>query len=417
MKILNFGSCNIDYVYSLPHFVHPEETIAADARSVFLGGKGFNQSIAIAKSGVQVYHAGYIGKDGEAFREALKKHHVNIDFLKTVDAPTGHAIIQVDQNGENCIMIYSGANSCVTEDFVNHVLSCFDPGDILLLQNEINNLAYIVSAAYQKGMKIILNPSPINDALQTLDLNQLYAIVLNETEGYALTGKRTPKDMMEHFGQSYRHLKVVLTRGSKGCIYYDCATLREYTCPAFVVTVKDTTSAGDTFMGYYISGLVQGMCTEKNLRFAAAASALTVSRNGSSDSIPEISEVLKAISTLKPYRAQNDKYRKEQIMIYMNDHLATANLTELSQILNYSLSSVSERVRCFTGFSFTALLQKARNERAGELLRETELPIEEIIKLVGYENGSFFRKVFHKEFGKSPLAYRKFYKGRMKDDG
>ncbi len=411
MKVLNFGSCNIDYVYLLSHFVNSGETTNAHNMAQSLGGKGFNQSIAIAKSGEKVYHVGNIGQDGAAFRSELEKLNINVDFLKTVDAPTGHAIIQVNDKGENCIIIYSGANFCVTEDFVDDVISNFEKDDIIVLQNEINNLEYIVSAAYKKGMKICLNPSPFNDVIETLDFNKLYAIFINEVEGYQLTGKKIPKEILSCLGEKYNNLKIVLTLGSKGSMYYSPATEEEYICPAFNVKVEDTTSAGDTFLGYFIYGLINELNIEEVLKIASVASALAVSKKGSSNSIPEISEVKKALKTLKPNKLQ--KLNEEELILeYIKNNLLTANLNDLTGIINYSSSVISGKVKKITGYSFTKLIQKARLERAGELLRDSELSINEIINCVGYENGSFFRKIFYKEFGKSLLEYRKFYKGR-----
>lgn len=392
-------------------FVKAGQTVSAAGMTKFLGGKGFNQSIAIAKSGVPIYHAGCIEHDGEHLRQALRAHSVDTDFVNTVETPTGHAIIQVNNRGENCIIIYPGANFCVTEEFADRVLSHFDCGDILLLQNEINNLEYIVSDGCRKGMKIVLNPSPLNDTLKTIDFNKLYAIVLNEVECLDLTEKSIPQDICGCFKEHYHQFKVVLTLGQKGCIYFDCATGAEYACPAFQIAVKDTTAAGDTSMGYYIHGLYHGLCTEETLRLASAASALAVSAEGSSASIPKIAEVKEALRHLKPYAQKAGRPElKEVILDYINNHLKDASLKELAVLLQYSVTHTSAKVRSCTGLSFSVLVQKARCEYAAGLLRETDLPIDSIIMQVGYENSSFFRRIFNSEFGKSPLAYRKEYR-------
>lgn len=142
MKILDFGSCNIDYVYGVEHIVQPGETLVADTLSKFPGGKGLNQAIAIAKAGVEVYFAGCIGEDDTMLRPILKQAGVEISNLLPVKEPTGQAIIQVDKNGENSIIIYRGANGAVTKEQIDKVLKQFEEGDLLLLQNEVSNLLY-----------------------------------------------------------------------------------------------------------------------------------------------------------------------------------------------------------------------------------------------------------------------------------
>ena len=170
MKILTFGSCNIDYVYEVDHIVQPGETLVANKLSKFPGGKGLNQAIAIARAGAEVYFAGCIGEDDTMLCPILQQAGVDISKLLTVNGPTGHAIIQVDKNSENSIVIYRGANGLVTESYIDKVLEDFEEGDILLLQNEISNLLYLIKKAAEKRMKIILNPSPYEDVLNKIDL-------------------------------------------------------------------------------------------------------------------------------------------------------------------------------------------------------------------------------------------------------
>mgnify|MGYP002508447044 FL=1 len=144
MKVLTIGSMNIDYVYSVDHIVQPGETQTTGGMNVFLGGKGINQSMALAKAGADVYHCGFIGPDGEMFLDACKEYGVNSDYIRKIEEKTGHTIIQVDKNAQNCILLYGGANQCLTEEFVDEVIGNFEKGDILLLQNEVNLLPYII---------------------------------------------------------------------------------------------------------------------------------------------------------------------------------------------------------------------------------------------------------------------------------
>lgn len=160
MKVLNIGSMNLDHVYTVDHIVEPGETQSSTQLQLFLGGKGMNQSVALAKAGVEVYQGGMIGADGGVFLDACREYGIHADYIRTVDARTGHAIIQIDKNAQNCILLYGGANQALTEAYVDEVISQFDSGDILLLQNEVNLLPYIVDRGYAQGMKIVLNPSP-----------------------------------------------------------------------------------------------------------------------------------------------------------------------------------------------------------------------------------------------------------------
>ncbi len=289
MKILNLGSCNIDYVYSLEAIVREGETVRAKRMDVFCGGKGLNQSIALSRAGATVYHAGCIGYDGDTLKEVLLDSGVDTSYLKTVDTKNGHAIIQVDGHGENSIIIYEGSNGSVTKEYINTVLNDFDSGDMLLLQNEISNVDYAVNRAHEKGMCIMLNPSPINDRIYGIDLGKLNYIILNEIEAQELSGCGNCREALTVLNQKYPKLKIMLTLGSKGCVYYDGEELVE--CPAFKTEAVDTTGAGDTFTGYFAKGISSGEDISLVLRTASAAAAIAVSRKGAAPSIPKADEV------------------------------------------------------------------------------------------------------------------------------
>lgn len=182
MKVLNFGSLNIDYVYSVDHIVTKGETQSSFSRNVFSGGKGLNQSIALARADVAVYQAGMIGQDGLFLLDILKKEGVNVDFVQICDGASGHAIIQNSLDGENSILLYGGANQQMTKEYVDYVLSHFEIGDFLILQNEINELAYMIQKAHERGMVICLNPSPMNDIILQLPLELIDWWFFNEVE-------------------------------------------------------------------------------------------------------------------------------------------------------------------------------------------------------------------------------------------
>lgn len=293
MKILNIGSMNLDYVYNVDHIIMPGETESTDGRNIFLGGKGINQSIALAKAGADVYHAGMIGEDGSAFLDACKEYGVNGQFIKKIDTPTGHTVIQVDQNGQNSILLYGGANRQLTKEFVDEVLSHFEKGDILLLQNEVNLLGYIVDRAYDAGLEIALNPSPYNEKIKEVDLTKVSIFLLNEVEGFQITGFEKEEDILGEMKHRFPKAKIVLTLGKKGAFYSDQEEI--YFQKSFPVKAVDTTAAGDTFTGYFLTGLTEGMKIEQVLEMSAKASSIAVTRPGAAGSIPMREEVMSTL--------------------------------------------------------------------------------------------------------------------------
>ncbi|MDC7126383.1 MAG: ribokinase [Spirochaetales bacterium] len=289
MKILNIGSLNIDDVYSLDHFVKPGETIASTAYTQFCGGKGLNQSIALANAGAEIFHAGIIGKDGLFLKERLDKAGVDTSLVKISQTPTGRAIIQVIPEGENCIILFKGANHSLTENDITEMLTPFKKGDLLLLQNEINNIELIINKAFDKGMIIAINPAPMEDSILKLPLNKISIFIVNEIEGEGFTGESEPAAIGEKFLNLYPDSKLVLTLGEKGVYYRDNKTTIKV--PAEKIKPVDTTAAGDTFIGFFLAGLAEGEDPEKCLQRATKASAITCTRAGAADSIPLRNEV------------------------------------------------------------------------------------------------------------------------------
>lgn len=293
MKVLNIGSMNLDYVYQVDHIVQPGETISSGGMNIFLGGKGMNQSIALAKAGVEVYHGGMIGEDGQPFLDACKEYGVKDEYIRKVSGKTGHTIIQIDKDAQNCILLFGGANQMLTEDYIDEVLAGFEEGDILLLQNEVNNVAYMVDKAYDKGMQIALNPSPFDDKLDAVDMSKISIFLLNEIEGGQITGLSDPEEILADMCKRFPHAKIVLTLGSDGAVYAEDG--KTYHQPIFKVQAVDTTAAGDTFTGYFLAGLVEGMPVEQTLKMSAKASSIAVTRQGAVPSIPYRKEVEEAL--------------------------------------------------------------------------------------------------------------------------
>ena len=294
MKVLNIGSMNLDLVYSVDHIVQPGETEASFALDTFLGGKGLNQSMALAKAGVEVYQGGMIGEDGQVFLDACTEYGVKADYIRTVPGKSGHAVIQRDKNAQNCILLYGGANQMLTEEYVDSVLANFEAGDILLLQNEVNQMPYIVEKAYEKGMQIALNPSPFNEKLSAVDMAKIAIFLLNEVEGNQVTGLTDPDEIIAEMLRRFPKAKIVLTLGKDGAVYADAE--QKHFQPIFKVQAVDTTAAGDTFTGYFLAGLLSGLPVPEILKMSAKASSIAVTRAGAVPSIPYRDEVLSALA-------------------------------------------------------------------------------------------------------------------------
>ena len=282
-KILNIGSLNLDYVYAVPHFVEAGETLLSSRRDVFAGGKGLNQTVAAARAGAEVCHGGAVGADGDMLLDLLRDAGADVSAVARVDVPTGHAVIQVTPQGENAILILGGANRAVSPETVGIALEKVGPGDILLLQNEINGLDHIIRRAAQKGLRILFNPAPMEEAVKDLPLELLDTLIVNEGEGKALAGD------MDALKAAYPNQKILLTQGSRGASLWTGSEVIFQ--PAFPVEAVDTTAAGDCFLGYYAAALAENLPYAAALRLAAAASALSVQRQGAAPSIPLRGEV------------------------------------------------------------------------------------------------------------------------------
>lgn len=289
MKVLNFGSLNLDYVYTVERFVKPKETMSALSQQIHAGGKGLNQSVALARAGTDVWHAGCIGIGGSVLKDLLEKNHVHCEYLMETEMIQGNAVIQVDAKGENCILLFGGSNRCISDAQIRSTLDAFDKGDWLIVQNEINSLKQIVEEAYRRGMQIVLNPSPYDHHIEELDLNMITWLIMNELEAEQLTGFGDAVKAWEHISAKYPSLNVVITLGEEGSYAFSAARETVYQ-PAFPVSAVDTTGAGDTFTGYFVSGLAAGLSLAECMETAGAAAAISVTRAGAADSIPDREE-------------------------------------------------------------------------------------------------------------------------------
>ena len=189
MKIVNLGSLNVDHVYRVDRFLLPGETKASKGLNDNAGGKGLNQSIAAARTGAEVYHAGYFGAGSEMLREVLQNAGVHMDWMEDhMDIPCGHTMIQVDDQGQNCILLFGGTNMCLTEAYIDRVLDQCTPDDILLLQNETNLIPYIIEAAARRGIPVAMNAAPMDEGVKAYPIGKLRYLIVNEIEGAALAG-------------------------------------------------------------------------------------------------------------------------------------------------------------------------------------------------------------------------------------
>lgn len=289
MKIYNLGSLNIDYVYEVSHFVAPGETLASDSMAIFPGGKGLNQSVALARAGVQVIHGGIVGDGGEFLLETLSAAGVDTGRIEKGTGSSGHAIIQVNREGQNCILLFAGTNHQIDRRYVESFLADAQADDILLLQNEVNALDIIFQIAGEKHMQIAFNPSPFHTDLLKLPLSQVKYWFCNEIEASALFGYEAPDEIVAEFAKRYPDSKLILTLGEKGSMFANGDLIVRQ--PIYPVEAVDTTAAGDTFTGYFLAAVAEGKDAAFALDIASKASSITVSRKGASSSIPIRREV------------------------------------------------------------------------------------------------------------------------------
>lgn len=289
MKILNFGSLNYDNVYSVDHILVPGETLSAGKMETFCGGKGLNQSIALKMAGADVFHAGLVGEDGSLLLDLLKQNGVDVSNVKTVPGKSGHTVIQVDSHGQNGILLFGGSNRRLTREWISKVFSGFSAGDMLLLQNEVNGIDYIIDLAYRKGMRIAFNPSPFDDAVKQCDLHKISVLLLNEIEGYQIAGVKNPDGILGFFKENYPNAAIVLTLGKDGVVYQD--QKQRLSHGIYPVKVVDTTAAGDTFTGFFLACVMKNKPVQEALEIASKASSIAVTRKGAAPSIPALDEV------------------------------------------------------------------------------------------------------------------------------
>jgi ribokinase len=286
MTIWNLGSINADHVYAVPHIPAPGETLAATRLTNGLGGKGANMSVAAARAAARICHIGAIGSEGGWTRDRLLEYGVDTRHIATLPIPTGHAIIYVDPEGENNIVVFPGANRHVPQDLIHTALTEAQTGDRLLLQNETNLQSETAALAKAMGLTVAYAAAPFDAAATQAILPHADFLILNDVESQQL------QDATGLAPDALPTADVIVTRGAQGADWFDNRTDTRHHIPALPVTPVDTTGAGDTFTGYVLAGLDRGLPMRQALDLATRAAALMVTRPGAADAIPDLSEVM-----------------------------------------------------------------------------------------------------------------------------
>ncbi len=296
-KIVVVGSCNTDMVIKADRLPIPGETIIGGSFFMNPGGKGANQAVAAARLGGTVSLISKTGNDvfGKQSVVLFNSENVNTDFIfSDSKLPSGVALITVDANGENSIVVASGANANLKPADVDAAYKAVEESDIVLMQLEIpiETVEYVAKKAFEKGKKVILNPAPAQ-ALSNSLLKHLDIIIPNKNEAEMLSGikvvdiesAKEAATVIANKGVD----KVVITLGSKGALVLDEGEFSFV--PSIKVEAIDTTAAGDTFCGAFSVGLAEGKSIIESVEFAVKASAITVTRMGAQASLPYRSEL------------------------------------------------------------------------------------------------------------------------------
>lgn len=297
-RILVIGSINFDEVYSVTDIVIPGQTISCSSYNRYLGGKGNNQAIALARAGASVSFGGKCGSDGKDAVDFLASCGVDTDRIGVSSAPTGRAIIQVDRRGENSIIVYGGANRDIGLEDLEEILRGWGEGDSVLFQNEISSLAEAIALAHDRGLRVYLNPSPADSVINSLPLDLVDCLILNSLEASLISGldERRSDALVTALVRKFPETEILVTLGAKGSLWSD-GTGESVRMGAASVSVVDTTAAGDTFTGYFIAARLRGESPEKAMREASAAAGLCVTCAGAVPSIPERQKVLEALQS------------------------------------------------------------------------------------------------------------------------
>lgn len=296
-KILVIGSTNMDIIAMVDHLPVPGETVGNGNLARAHGGKGANQAVAAARAGGDVTFITCIGEDddGKKMADGFREDGINTDKVSVIpEVPTGTALIFVDRKGENCIAVAPGANDRLSTDLIDRAEEVLKESDLILLQLEIpyNTIQHICKMAARHGKRVILNPAPAR-GLDKDVLGSLEYLVLNETEAEIIAGQKVTDDNIESVCRAIQEMgpeHIILTLGSRGSFVYDNQVQQRV--ESFMVDAVDSTAAGDTFCGAFAVSILSGnQDIISAVRFASAAGAISVTRQGAQTSIPELKEI------------------------------------------------------------------------------------------------------------------------------
>ncbi len=296
-NIIVIGSCNTDMVIKADHLPVPGETVIGGSFMMTPGGKGANQAVAIARLKGNVHFIAKTGNDlfGKRSTKYYEDEGIHVENIYSDPTlPSGVALIMVDVNGENSIIVASGANGSLSPEDIRKAQPAIEKGDILLMQLEIpiETVEYAAQIANEQGIKVILNPAPAR-ALSSKLMRNLYMIIPNKTEAEFLSGvkvtdwesARRAADIISSKGVEI----VIITLGPKGALIKDKDTFHEI--PAPKVATVDTTAAGDTFCGALCVALSEDVDVLNAVKFANKCASITVTRMGAQPSLPYRKEV------------------------------------------------------------------------------------------------------------------------------
>ena len=285
MAVFNLGSINADLFYQVPHLLAPGETLASTDHSRGLGGKGANMSVAIARAAARAVHIGAVGADGGWAVERLLEYGVDTRNIVKLDVPTGHAVIMVDDHGENAILLFPGANRAITESHIDSALLGATEADTFVFQNETSAQIEGATLASSKGMRVVYAAAPFDAQAVEAVLPMLDILVMNAVEARQLT---------DALGVTLATLPVrdvIVTLGGDGCRWINTDDGTDQTFPAIPVTPVDTTGAGDTFTGFLVAALDRGLPMKQAILLGQQAGAIMVTRHGTADVIPDLKDI------------------------------------------------------------------------------------------------------------------------------
>ncbi|MET0849079.1 MAG: ribokinase [Pseudomonas sp.] len=296
-KVVVIGSLNMDLVTRAPRLPRGGETLIGESFATVSGGKGANQAVAAARLGAQVSMVGCVGSDayGEELRGALLAEQIDCQAVSIVEGSSGVALIVVDDNSQNAIVIVAGANGALTPQVIDRFDAVLQAADVIICQLEVPDatVGHALKRGRELGKIVILNPAPASRPLPADWYVSIDYLIPNESEASALSG--LPVNSLETAETAASRLialgagKVIITLGAQGSLFANGTGFEHF--PAPTVKAVDTTAAGDTFVGGFAAALASGKTEAEAIRFGQVAAALSVTRAGAQPSIPTLSDV------------------------------------------------------------------------------------------------------------------------------